>query len=274
MANTCIDESYLNCGICLDFASNAVETVCCHQLFCQDCLADISSCPICRKSLKIVASHAIRRIIGKISKPCNFCKEMIENSNWESHLQVCEERNNFNCIFSNCSFKGYKKDVLEHITSTHEDEITSNKYEIVSKTADSCNIDLISKKKNHFGYTARLGKTGKYYCGQRLGFRCSCCNGTCGPDSGCNCTACFRLDLNTRVLPKGFYINNLGFAVRKGLLWEGRTRFYCGRKVMSSVTPAGYQTDGWCGENDGDNCNSCKTIQYQLEEGCYFEMYR
>ena len=38
-----------------------------------------------------------------------------------------------------------------------------------------------------------IGETGKYYCGMRL-LSCGCCDGTCGPNNGCNCLACQALD--------------------------------------------------------------------------------
>jgi hypothetical protein len=37
---------------------------------------------------------------------------------------------------------------------------------------------------------ARIGETGKYYCGGKVGKKCKCCDGNCGPTNGCNCTAC------------------------------------------------------------------------------------
>lgn len=37
------------------------------------------------------------------------------------------------------------------------------------------------------------GETGKYYCGMKV-LTCSCCDGHCGPDNGCNCLPCQKLD--------------------------------------------------------------------------------
>ena len=38
-----------------------------------------------------------------------------------------------------------------------------------------------------------LGQTGKYYCHMHV-LSCSCCDGYCGPDNGCNCPPCQKLD--------------------------------------------------------------------------------
>ncbi|CAK1599489.1 unnamed protein product [Parnassius mnemosyne] len=45
---------------------------------------------------------------------------------------------------------------------------------------------------NAAGITAKLGDSGKYYCGLRI-LTCTCCDGLCGPHSGCACAACSAL---------------------------------------------------------------------------------
>lgn len=42
------------------------------------------------------------------------------------------------------------------------------------------------------GYSC-LGDNGHYYCGMRV-LNCLCCDGICGPQSGCNCINCQKLD--------------------------------------------------------------------------------
>ncbi|XP_077983839.1 E3 ubiquitin-protein ligase HERC2-like [Glandiceps talaboti] len=46
---------------------------------------------------------------------------------------------------------------------------------------------------NCVGVPARKGETGHYYCGMKV-LSCSCCDGHCGPDNGCNCPPCQKLD--------------------------------------------------------------------------------
>ncbi|KPJ17192.1 putative E3 ubiquitin-protein ligase HERC2 [Papilio machaon] len=45
---------------------------------------------------------------------------------------------------------------------------------------------------NASGVTAKLGDSGKYYCGLR-NLTCTCCDGLCGPHSGCACASCAAL---------------------------------------------------------------------------------
>ena len=61
--------------------------------------------------------------------------------------------------------------------------------------AQQLNFDRISDKQNEKGRRARIGESGKYYCGGVLDTNCMCCNGYCGPDNGCNCSACMKLDI-------------------------------------------------------------------------------
>ncbi|XP_023713900.1 E3 ubiquitin-protein ligase HERC2 [Cryptotermes secundus] len=46
---------------------------------------------------------------------------------------------------------------------------------------------------NSIGITAHKGESGHYYCGLRV-LTCPCCDGICGPQTGCNCNPCQRLD--------------------------------------------------------------------------------
>lgn len=52
-------------------------------------------------------------------------------------------------------------------------------------------------KINSEGALAKKGDTGHYYCGRSV-LSCPCCDGNCGPNNGCNCPACQRLDQEER----------------------------------------------------------------------------
>ena len=264
-----MDEKDLVCGICLDLASDAVETLCCHQLFCEPCLVGVADCPMCRKSLNTNPSIVIRRIIGKMKEPCDFCSAMIERFDMKMHEKSCPERK-CSCISLNCQFSGCKSDVLQHLITEHGDDLTNPTFKLVPVTPpnQASNRNLISRKENSRGRLARLGESGKYYCEGPLDTGCTCCDRQCGPDNGCNCTACFQLDLEARRLPRGYFLNRAGFAVRRGEPWMGRRRFYCGRRVMH---PSMQYNDGWCGDDDGENCESCRIVDKQLSVGgCYY----
>ena len=262
------DESLFTCAICLDVAQDAVETSCCHQLFCELCVKGIKDCPLCRKNLVTSINHVIRRMVGTLKKPCQYCKAMFPRADMVSHVNICFMRPSY-CIVDECDFNGNRESILNHLITVHSKELTNSDYKIVPKDKPSLasqSVDLIGRKINSFRRHARLGETGKYYCIGPLDTGCLCCDGSCGPTNGCNCTACFSLDLSTRKLPDGYVINKSGYPVRKGEFWQGMRRYYCGRIVMSMNR----STDGWCGYDDGDNCPDCKTIQQQVETGgCY-----
>lgn len=52
-------------------------------------------------------------------------------------------------------------------------------------------------KVNTSGVPAHKGESGHYYCGSNI-LSCSCCDGQCGPDVGCNCLSCQKLDQEER----------------------------------------------------------------------------
>jgi hypothetical protein len=62
-----------------------------------------------------------------------------------------------------------------------------------------------------------------------------------------------KLDLKSRMLPKGYLVNKMGHAVRRG----ANGNFYCGCKVLVGVR----NCDGWCGPTSGPQCDSCRSIQ-------------
>lgn len=52
-------------------------------------------------------------------------------------------------------------------------------------------------KVNGAGDPAQKGESGHYYCGRNI-LTCSCCDGNCGPNNGCNCQSCQKLDQEER----------------------------------------------------------------------------
>ncbi|KAL0895990.1 hypothetical protein ABMA27_011981 [Loxostege sticticalis] len=97
---------------------------------------------------------------------------------------------------------------------------------------------------NSAGVTAKLGESGKYYCGLRI-LTCTCCDGLCGPHSGCACPPCsalsaeeeLRIAIQSKLvppLPSVQVIDDLKWKQDPGpeclqnlmesLLWEQRVR--------------------------------------------------
>ncbi len=85
-------------------------------------------------------------------------------------------------------------------------KVTGDHVTLVTKTG----VALFGPAVNNQGRSAFLGETGKFYCTAKLDFKCHCCNGSCGPDNGCNCSSCQELDIKLRKLPYGFYVNSQG----------------------------------------------------------------
>ena len=158
------------------------------------------------------------------------------------------------CAIANCTFTGMNDEFLVHIASNHRKELL----ERFDKDSQPENkgigpgnkVDPIAAAKNKNGVVARLGKTGKFYCGKQLEGKC-CCDGNCGPTDGCNCKGCMALDIQTRGLEKGYWVNREGFVCRKG----ETGKVYCGRKNYGNF---------YCGPDRGENCGACKTLEGQL----------
>jgi len=110
-------------------------------------------------------------------------------------------------------------------------------------------------KKNSAGRDSRIGETGKYYCNGNMGSpSCYCCDGYCGPDNGCNCEPCMKLDVTTRKLARNDYVNNAGEICGKN---RETGLFMCGRPVNLYLN---------CGTRpNNQQCPSCKIMQIQVD---------
>jgi len=121
--------------------------------------------------------------------------------------------------------------------------------------------DRLEKSLNSQGRCARLGSTGKFYCGGPLdGPQCICCNGACGPTNGCNCSSCMLLDIQKRGLKRGWFVNRDGASVRCSR--QETTTYYCGRRVM----PNDGTRDGYCGPTNGPQCEACQRLNEQQHD--------
>ena len=116
------DDNF-KCPICLDFAENAVESVCCHKIFCERCVHQLDRCPTCKNPyFRITSNISIRRIIGEIPAECPFCKNGIQRGNLEDHKANCSKRP-FECVLPSCKFSSEKEEFLKHLISAHADRV-------------------------------------------------------------------------------------------------------------------------------------------------------
>lgn len=258
-----MDEASYTCAICLDIADEAVETNCCHHIFCEQCSSSMlgKPCPHCRNNLKVEVAHFARRIIGNMVTECknSGCDYKICRSEMKQHEKKCQHRT-YTC--PKCSFSGSKMFFAQHLFQEHLTEVINNAEKCFSpnEPKTSVNINRIGEMTNKYGRAARLGESGKYYCAGKLDENircCGCCNGHCGPKNGCNCKGCMELDIAARQLPQHWYVNRQGATARRS---KENGRMYCGRCVLMRTL----ECDGYCGPDDGPNCESCAILELHL----------
>jgi uncharacterized protein YfkK (UPF0435 family) len=259
-------EKSLQCPICLDYCKEAIECTLCHNLFCNECIKSIgnSNCALCQNETKYQDSHFARRLISEIKVKCDYCQQDSTIGELNKHKERCLEVM-LKCTVCDELIK--KLEYLDHLKLNHLIQISDKLNIINNAIVENNNLDLVSisnshsidKQINEFSRLARLGKTGKYYCSGRLdGLKCNCCDGYCGPSTGCNCSGCMKLDIKYRGLSKGWLVNREGFVSKKSPETE---LFYCGRKVM----PIDHHCDGFCGPNNGPNCKACTILDIQAK---------
>ncbi|KXS09053.1 hypothetical protein M427DRAFT_64859, partial [Gonapodya prolifera JEL478] len=211
-----------------------------------------SSCPTCRSDpFGTHPNGYVRRLISKMSAACDGCGGKMQRGELREHRVVCSEVVR-ECAKPGCDFKGNREDWLKHVDQEHWKDLCFAFQHHFAKARPDRTNDPIATATNSAGRIARLGSTGQYYCGERLDVSCDCCDGVCGPESGCPCRACMALTIKARCLPWGFLVNNDGATARKGVTG----RYYCGRKVMDDVDGC----DGWCGPTNGANCYACEKL--------------
>ena len=292
----------LTCPICLDTCNDPVESSCCKNLYCKSCSDELTQCSYCRKNCLFERSTLAKRLIDKIPLNCEHCKQKTTKGNLELHYIHCDELP-ICCPIESCKTGNISKSkIMHHILQEHNNEVKSrlnaildvfssdsiktfSKTTIINQKAslpcftapqsasnsfhslqNSRTSITIDSQTNSRGFTAKIGSSGKYYCRKKLdGPNCLCCDGTCGPTNGCNCSSCMELDLLSRGLPKGWLINSEGFPSRRGT----NDLFYCGRYVLAG-TPF---CDGYCGPSNGPNCQSCQKLDSMTNlNGRYYRL--
>lgn len=165
----------MTCPICFELADKAVETSCCHHVFCERCLMQVvnQGCPQCRAPFQIEVSHLSRRIIGNLPVKCSYqgCKAKVTKSEQKEHEARCQYRL-YTCPAEGCLYEGLRKDFATHLAWQHEQNVVQNA-SLIFKPSDELaeaakGEDRVSTRKNESGRECRLGSTGKYYCGGRL----------------------------------------------------------------------------------------------------------
>jgi len=138
----------LTCAICLDVASadNAVETSCCHNLFCLTCIENVQPCPACREAdFQTVPAYFARRLIGNLTVACpnDGCTDKISRSDLTNHLAVHCAYSKIICPDPQCKdFQCTKKLFLQHLINNHEQLLLDNFENLWQKQADTGRITI------------------------------------------------------------------------------------------------------------------------------------
>lgn len=237
-------EEFLKCHICLDVAEQAMEMSCCHNIFCESCIITYakssSSCPICRApSIAFSPSEFIRQIVNDKMINCPFgCKQQFKRSQIDLHKPNCQNIEYF-CAIEKCEFMGKREAVIIHLFEAHQNSVLEAfdissaikkvpaKISAIPEEVKSFKFHLLKATKNSAGFDSLPGLSGKFYCGKALdGEKCKCCNGSCGPTNGCNCSHCMELDIKLRQLPKGYLVNTDGVI---SVYDKEKNTFWCNR---------------------------------------------
>ena len=88
-----IRDDLWTCPICLELLTDPVETPCCHNLFCENCVKPLSKCPLCQKLLERCSPNVpIRRLMDELSLHCPYklCTAIVKRPRIKDHEAVCE----------------------------------------------------------------------------------------------------------------------------------------------------------------------------------------
>ena len=163
--------SYFECEICLDVLSNPVQTSCCGQSYCKNCIDQLQNnvCPHCRANLEIFPDRKSIRLINDLKIKCPYhigrrCHWKGSPSELKSHLCKCDikpiicvlgcgrhfEKRNMEAHTIFCSYRKVPCEFcVEHIV--HKDK--SSHYEICVKMPLLCpnvcsNTKILREKMN------------------------------------------------------------------------------------------------------------------------------
>jgi hypothetical protein len=147
----------LTCAICLDISApdNAVETSCCHQLFCLPCIENVQPCPSCRQEdFQLIPAHFARRLIGNLMVLCpnDGCTDKISRSDLANHVATRCAYKQMTCPDPECNgFKCAKKSFFEHLRTKHEQFLFDNVEKLWQKPADVGRMTIIHSDQRQKG---------------------------------------------------------------------------------------------------------------------------
>ena len=113
--------SHLECEICLDVLTDPVQTSCCGQSYCKDCISKLRKqvCPHCRENLEAFPDKKSVRFINDLQIKCPYhiddkCQWKGSSSELKNHLKICDIKPVFCSL--RCGKQFEKKNVALHST--------------------------------------------------------------------------------------------------------------------------------------------------------------
>lgn len=117
-AKSSVGEEHFSCPICLDIVDEAVETTCCHQIFCEHCIRKHreTTCPKCRtQPYTIIISHFVRKLVGNFYVECSNegCFDIVSRSELKYHKAKCPYEV-IRCPHDGCKIQVAREKMDEH----------------------------------------------------------------------------------------------------------------------------------------------------------------
>jgi len=90
-------NSAIICAHCKKIPIDVVESLCCSELFCWECILECQQCPTCYELIdpsRSRANNALRRLLNTLSVPCKFlgCDKIMTMSEKRDHEFLCTYR--------------------------------------------------------------------------------------------------------------------------------------------------------------------------------------
>ena len=122
-------EKYFECFNCKDLMGTVYESKCCGILYCQNCKDKLTNthCIKCNKLLELQRNKFAQRLLKNTNITCKYnCGIKLPYDKMKQHLITCEKKV-YICSYDKInnnepnkqSFKGNKKEILDHLVKEH-----------------------------------------------------------------------------------------------------------------------------------------------------------
>lgn len=248
------------CQACEDVLLVPVVSSCCGKTCCEGCwrlvlATNKHTCPYCEAVGPDAKPTGETR---QLRCPKQHCGQVLTEEEYKSHVGFTCPQIPVRCHYCKIFMSSGK--YLEHCQEKHPEELLAslmeslppleaniNRLSIIYESGAST-VDLQSSYTNDRGFVSKFGTTGKLYCGQPLEVGGCGCDGYCGPNNGCNCLSCMRLNLKVRgALGSRSLLNNCGDLCK---ISEDNLP-YCGIRLSRN-------TDRYC--KPDERCGNCSSL--------------